>query len=113
MPASQNQSIRDIQSALVKRFAQLQKLLDGATDPAAAMATFREMQEVNHRITLAGSLLFAGDTQALAEKAAAVRKASNQAARAIREAADVRDALGTITDFLTVVDDAIDLAKTL
>ncbi|MFA6045615.1 MAG: hypothetical protein WC718_11575 [Phycisphaerales bacterium] len=113
MPAMPNQSIRDIQSSLVKRFAQLQKLLDDATEINEAMAIFREMQEVNHRITLAGSLLFAQDTSALSDKAAGVAKASNQAAKAIRDAAEFRQALAAITDFLTLVDDAIDLAKTL
>lgn len=112
MAAAQNQSIRDIQAALVKRFAQLQKRLDDATNLDEARAIVREMQEVSHRITLAGSLLFAADTQALADKAAGVARASNQAAKAIRDAADFRDALAAITDFLTLVDDAIDLAKT-
>lgn len=113
MANAQNQSIRDIQSALVKRFAQLQRSLDDAAGVDDAMAVFREMQEVNHRITLAGSLLFAADTAALAEKAAAVGKASNQAAKAIRDAGSLRDALAAITGFLTLVDDAIDLAKTI
>ncbi|MBI1190365.1 MAG: hypothetical protein GC200_06765 [Tepidisphaera sp.] len=113
MPNTQNQSIRDIQAALLKRFAQLQKRLDDATDTDEAMAIVREMQEVSHRVTLAGSLLFAADTQALSDKVALVNKASNQAAKAIREAAAFADALASITDFLATVDDAIDLAKTL
>ena len=113
MPNTQNKDIQLVQAELIKRFNQLKRQLDDTSNFDDAQTIVREMQEVNHRITLAGSLLFAAQAQSLTDKADDVVKASNQAAKAIRSFQTVRDIMSAITAFLEVVDEAIDLAKML
>jgi hypothetical protein len=112
LPAK-NDDMETIQAEAIKRFNQLQSILDDTTDYDLAQSVVMEMQEVNHRITLAGSLLFAAQSQALAAKADLVSSASRKAQRDLRDFANAKDVMDAITGFLGVVDQAIDLAKTL
>lgn len=113
MPSKINPDMRAVQAELLKRFAQLQKVLDSTTNFDAAQAIVREMQELNHRVTVAGSLLFASKSSALSAKVATVRTASNKASKAIREYSAVKDIMDAITGFLGLVDEVIDFAKLL
>ena len=57
---SQNESMRDLQDTLLRQFKKLHDSLDDVTDADKAKAIVLEMQEINHRIALAGSLLHFG-----------------------------------------------------
>ena len=109
----QNQDIRLVQTELVKRLRQLQAALDETNDFDTAQAIVREMQEVSHRIAIAGSLLFAAGAGQLAAKTDEVRKASTRAAQAIRDFKEITDITDAVTGFLGLVDEVLDLAKAL
>ncbi len=110
---SLNTSLRELQAILVKQHNKLNQALDDVTDAGTARTIVREMQEITHRITLVGQLLFARQTAALREKVDAVKQATGKVAKAIQTLANVQALLDATTDLLTLVDDAIDLAKTL
>lgn len=111
--AAKNSDIETVQAELIKRFKQLLAVLDETTDPDLAQTIVTEIQEVNHRITLAGSRLFARQNEELSDKTAKVRASSAQAQKKLREFANAKDIMDAISGFLGIVDEAIDLAKTL
>jgi hypothetical protein len=108
---TQNESMRELQSALVRQFKKLHDSLDQVTDAERAQAIVREMQEVNHRIALTGSLLFAAESKALADKVANVGKATRKVNAAISNLKNLTAFLGAMSEFLALVDEIIDLAK--
>jgi hypothetical protein len=110
--ATVNPSLRELQAALVKQHDKLNKSLDDVTDVPTAIAILREMQEITHRIGLTGQLLFVKQSVALTEKVAAVKKATSKIHKALQSLKNVQDLLDATTELLTLVDDAIDLAKT-
>ena len=110
---AQNDSLRDLQAVLVRQLKKLHDAMDDVTNSDQADAIVREMQEVNHRIALVGGLLFASQSKKLETKVAAVRKATQQVAAAISDLKNLQGFLDTLSDFLGLVDEAIDLAKTL
>ena len=71
------------------------------------------MQEVSHRITLTGDLLFAAQAQELDGKVADVTKATKKVNAAITDFKNVKAFLDAMSEFLALVDQAINLAKTL
>jgi len=111
--ATPNDSIRELQSTLMDTLRKLDAKLDNVTDPDLAEQIVREMQEVSHRITLAGSLLFAAQAQELDDKVAGVTKGTKKVNAAIIKIKNVTAFLSAMSEFLALVDDAIDLAKTL
>jgi len=108
-----NESMRELQKLLAGRVQQLSKRLDEVTEAADAETILREMQEFNHRVTLAGQMLFREQSQELDELVEKVRKAKSKVDSAIREIEKLREAVATVSDFLALVDEAIDLAKSL
>ena len=111
--ARRNEEIRTLIAELARRAKQLQLALDGARSHEDALALVRELQEVNHRLTIAGSLLFAAQSKELAAKVAIVKTASSRAAKSLRAIENARDAMRALTEFLSLVDEALDLAKAL
>jgi len=110
---TQNDSMRELQSTLLRQFKKLHDSLDDVTDADRAQAIVREMQEVNHRIALTGSLLFAAQAKELDGKVAAVGKATRKVNAAIADLKNLQAFLDAMSEFLGLVDVAIDLAKTL
>ena len=110
---TQNESMRDLQNTLLREFKKLHDSLDDVTDPDRAEAIVREMQEVNHRIAMAGSVLFAAQADDLDGKVADVRKGVKKVNAAIADMKNLQAFLDAMTEFLGLVDEAIDLAKTL
>jgi hypothetical protein len=110
---TQNEAMRELQNTLVREFKKLNDSLDEVTDAEVARGIVREMQEVNHRIALAGSLLFAGQAKELDEKVAEIGKATRKVNAAIANLKNFEAFLGAISEFLGLVDEAIDLAKLL
>lgn len=111
--ATQNESMRNLQGLLLREFKKLHDSLDDVTDPDVAQTIVREMQEVNHRIALTGSLLFAAQAAELDSKVAAIGKATAKVNAAIAQVQNVQALLGALSDFLGLVDEAIDFAKLL
>ena len=110
---TQNESMRDLQNMLLRQFKKLHDSLDDVTDAARAQTIVREMQEVNHRIALAGSLLFAAQAKELDGKVAEVSKAIRKVNAAIADLKNLHAFLDVMSEFLGLVDEAIDLAKAL
>jgi hypothetical protein len=110
---TQNPSMRALQSALVTKLQQLHDSLDDVTDAARADAILREMQEVNHRIALTGSLLFAAQAKELDDKVTEVEKAVKKVNKAIKKLENLTAFVKAFSAFLGLVDEAIDLAKLL
>ena len=108
---NQNESMRDLQNTLLRQFKKLHDSLDDVTDADRADAIVREMQEVNHRIAMAGSLLFAAQAQELDGKVAEVGKATRKVNAAVADLKNLQAFLDAMTEFLGLVDEAIDLAK--
>jgi len=108
-----NQSLKDLQDILFNRVRLLSKQLDDVTDPAQAQAILDEMREFNHRVTMVGGLLFREQSAELEAKVEAVSKAKRRVDEAIKNIQELNDSLQVITDFLALVDEAIDLAKLL
>jgi hypothetical protein len=112
--ADLNDDLRKLQASLIKTQQKLAAALDEPPDDVAAMeAIMREIQEVGHRIVLVGQLLFARQSQALAAKVADVEKATKKTNAAIRDMESIKDFLDALNDLLTLVDDAIQIAKAL
>jgi 23S rRNA C2498 (ribose-2'-O)-methylase RlmM len=110
---TQNESMRDLQSTLLRQFKKLHDSLDDVTDADRADAIVREMQEVNHRIAMVGGLLFAAQAKELDGKVTEVSKATRKVNAAIADMKNLQAFLDSMTDFLGLVDEAIDLAKAL
>jgi 23S rRNA C2498 (ribose-2'-O)-methylase RlmM len=110
---TQNDSMRDLQSTLLRQFKKLHDSLDNVTDADRAEAIVREMQEVNHRIAMVGNLLFAAQANELDGKVAEVSKATRKVNAAIADLKNLKAFLDAMAEFLGLVDEAIDLAKAL
>jgi hypothetical protein len=106
-----NSNLRELQVILLDRVRLLSKQLDNVTDPDEAKKILDEMQEFNHRVTLVGGMLFCQQSQELDNKIDAVRQAKSKVDRAIRDIADLANMMQTISNFIAIVDEAIDLAK--
>ena len=109
----QNPDIQTMQAQAVALFNQLQLKLNATTSYDDAQNILREMQEVNHRITVAGTLLFKQQSAGLTAKVQAVTAASASAQAAIAAAASVKNIMDAVTGFLGLVDTALDFAKML
>jgi hypothetical protein len=110
---TQNDSMRDLQNTLVRQLKKLHDSLDDVTDADRADAIVREMQEVNHRIAMVGGLLFAAQASELDGKVAEISKATRQVNAAIADLKDLQAFLDAMSEFLGLVDEAIDLAKAI
>lgn len=108
-----NQSLRDLQVILTNQMQELSRSLDSVSDPGQAGAILGEEQEVNHRITLVGSLLFRQQSEELEAKVDTVRNATSKVEQALQDISNVADFLNAFSSFLGLVDDAIDCAKLL
>jgi hypothetical protein len=82
-----------------------------AQSEAEVDALLREIQEVFHRATLIGSLLFATTTTAATARVQQVREGTDSLRRDIQNIDTVKNVLKAITSILTSVDRVIDLVK--
>lgn len=108
-----NKTLADLQDRLVRLHKQLREQLKSTDDAAQRQALVTEMIEVTHRVQIVGGLLFAQESEELEAKVADVAKATRKVKDAIAEIKKLKDFLDTITAFLGLVDEALDLAKVL
>ena len=106
-----NESMRELQKVLAGRVQELSKKLDTVTTAKQAAAIVQEMQEFNHRVTLTGQLLFKAQSAELTKSVEKVSEARARVDGAIQKIGKLAKALTVISDFLALVDEAIDLAK--
>jgi hypothetical protein len=112
MPAL-NPDLVAIYNALCSQQDALSAQIQQTTDPAMADTISTEIQEIAHRILLAQNLLFKADDPRLTTLAASVASSSQKLTTAIGQITQVTNFLNSVSSFLAVVDQAIDLAKTL
>lgn len=106
-----NDSMRELHQVLAGRVQELSRRMDTVKTAAEAQAVVREMQEFNHRVMLAGSLLFSAEAAGLAARVKKVTEAAARVDGAIAGIGKVGKALGVVGDFLALVDEVIDAAK--
>jgi hypothetical protein len=112
-PDPKNKSILALYNSLSAQQAALSAAIQKATDPNVADALSTESYEILHRIVLAQNLLFQSDSAALQQSVTAVTNASGQLQSTITNIQNVSNVIGAVSSYLGLVDQAIDLAKTL
>lgn len=108
-----NEDLKKLHETLMAQHQALYDKLDSVTDPALARAIVTEMQEILHRIDLLQGLLFQQTTSGLSNSVQKVMTADSQLTDALETAESVTDLVKGVSQFLSMVDKAIDLAKTL
>ena len=108
-----NADLKSMHGDLLALNQKLSNSLDDITDAALARAVVTEMREVVHRIDLVQGLLFAARAKKISDAAEAVDQANQQALDSLDQIKTVTGVVKTVTGVLTLVDKAIDIAKTL
>ena len=111
--ATQNQSLLTIYNTLCSQQDALSARIQVTTDPNLATTISTEIQEIAHRIILVQNLIFTADSTQLAGLVANIQTASNDLTQAIGQIQQVTEFLNSVSNYLTDVDQAIDLVKTL
>jgi hypothetical protein len=108
-----NETLADLQDKLVRLHRKLRDQLAEIDDPAQRQSIVNEMIEVTHRVQLVGAVLFAAESAELDDKVKEVSAATKKVNQAIAQIKELKAFLDTFTDFLGLVDEAVDLAKGL
>jgi hypothetical protein len=108
-----NTALIILQDALAKQNQALRKRITETDDPDMVQALLNEMTETSHRLQLVGALLFAAQSNELDAAVDKVKAATVKVNKSISTLKDVARMLDTISSFLGLVDDAIDMAKLL
>lgn len=108
---SMNGDIRQLQQSLVTRHQSLSTLLGNTTNPTDAQAILLEMQEVNFRVMVSGSLLFKQTTAAMDTRIEGVLAASADLDAALKTLTRVNDIVRATSQFLGQVDKVLDAIK--
>ncbi|HWW00222.1 MAG TPA: hypothetical protein VNZ64_11045 [Candidatus Acidoferrum sp.] len=108
-----NQDLLQLHAQLLAQHQALYERLDEVTDATAAKIIITEMQEILHRIDLVEGLLFRQTTGALQESLQKVDAADTELTDALSSVNAAADIIAGVSKYLAVVDQAIDLAKTL
>ena len=108
-----NSTIRQIHDLLVARVQQLSQIMGETIDPVAANKILTEMQELVHRIDISQNLIFTKGSDELTNSISDINKANVSLKEAIDHIQEIAKFLNATTEFLKLVDQALDLAKTL
>src|SRR5262245_29957908 len=108
-----NEALVSLQDLLVKQHHRLRDRLEEAKKEEVRSALIREMGEITHRVQLVGGLLFAAEAEKLDAKVAEVRKGTAMVKAALDNLKELQGVLDAVTGFLELVDEAIDIAKSL
>jgi len=108
-----NEDLNNLHELLVAQQEALYKKLDTAADDEAMQAILTEMRELRHRMDVVQGLLFRETTTALQNTLAKVNDADAELTKALKDAGAAAEIVKGVSQFLVVVDKAIDLAKTL
>src|SRR2546425_146768 len=108
-----NQQLDKMHELLVSQHEALYEKLDTAPDDETIQAILTEMKEIRHRIDVVQNLLFRETTQSLATAVKKVSQANSELTDALSSAENAAAIVKGVGSFLKLVDQAIDLAKTL
>ena len=108
-----NQDLQQLHQSLIAQHQALLNKLDETDDPVEGQTIITEMQEILHRIDVVQGLLFRETTTALKNSLQKLDDADAELTKALKAAETAADVVKGVTKFLTFVDEAIDLAKTL
>jgi|SRR5690348_16708338 len=111
--ANQNQTILAIYNSLCDQQDALSAAIQTTTDPQLAVTISTEIDEIAHRIVLTQNLLFKQDSPQLTASVNDIKTASQSLTTAIAQIQNTIAFVNSVTSYLTYVDQAIDLAKTL
>ena len=108
-----NTETRKLHQALVAQVKSLSELLGTTTDPNDAQALLVEMQELNFRVMMSGSLLFKQTTAAIDARIDGVVQASNDLDASLKQLTRINDIIRATSKFLGIVDKVLDAIKLL
>jgi hypothetical protein len=108
---NENTDLAATRAELIKVMADLRAAIAACVSVDAVNALLIEIDEVNHRITLLGQLIFHAQTDEIAAAARDVAAGTAQVRQAIAQIDQLNRFITTISHFLGLVDQVIDLAK--
>ena len=108
---SVNTDIKALHDSLIAQHKALSDRLAVTTTADDAEAIVREMQEVNFRVMMSGSLLFKQTTAAIDTQLQSVVDASADLEKAIAQADRINDIIKATSKFLGLVDKVLDKIK--
>lgn len=108
-----NAETRKLHQALLAQLQSLSELLGTTTDPDNAEALLREMQELNFRIMMSGSLLFKQTTDVIDTRIQGVIEASDDLEASLEQLTRINDIIRATSKFLGLVDKVLDAIKLL
>jgi flagellar motor protein MotB len=111
--ANQNPTLAALYQSLCSQQDALSAALQKTSDPNLADTLSTENYEIMHRIVLTQNLLFQSDSSELQADVKGVQIAASQLQNTIANIQKAADVVNGVTQYLTLVDEAIDLAKTL
>jgi hypothetical protein len=111
--ATQNQTLITLYKLLCSQQDAISTAIQKATDPNVADTLSTENYEIMHRIVLVQNLLFQADSPQLQANVKAVTNSAAQLQNAIANINSVSGIVNDVSNYLGLVDEAIDLAKTV
>lgn len=109
--SERNPDLVAVSATLLTLAAAIHAQKDETNDIDTYRSLNSELIEINHRITMIGGLIFRARTQAIMTAAARVEDGKVKVMTAIAEIEKVNTLIKTISSFLGLVDNVIDLAK--
>jgi hypothetical protein len=110
---NQNPSLSALYQSLCSQQDLLSAAIQKTTDQKTADALSTENYEIMHRIVLTQNLLFAADSPALQADLQNIQTAAGQLKNTLANFQQAADVVNGVTQYLVLVDQALDLAKTL
>jgi hypothetical protein len=108
-----NQDLSNLHDLLCAQHDALYESLDSAPDSDTMDAIMTEMREVRHRIDITQGLLFRAESQKLSDCLKGINAANADLTAALKTVKTATDVVKGVSKFLTLVDKALDLAKSL
>jgi exonuclease VII small subunit len=108
-----NKTLKEIHDLLVAQVDSLSNAIDQTNDNDVAKQLLMEMDEVVHRVNIIQNLLFKQTSAELDNDLNGIKAANDALDKSIQSFKNAADVVAKTTEFLTYVDQAIDLAKTL
>ena len=108
-----NETLADLQDKLVRLHKKLRDQLAQTDDAAARAALVNEIPRGHSSRSGSWQSFFAADAEKLDDKVKEISAATKKVTQAIAQIQQLQAFLDTVSDFLSLVDEAIDLAKSL
>jgi hypothetical protein len=108
-----NDNIKALHSQLIKMANALSSKLSKTTDVAEAESLLMEIEEVNHRVVVAGNLFFHETTDAIDGELESVAEACSELNKSMKEIETIAKVVKGVGKALTLVDKALDAVKLL